>query len=305
MRKVVLIVGAGYLASAIAKFISSNGCDVILLVRNPDSVPQDIQNSCLILEADPAQQYLRSLDSLQIDVAIHAAGAPAGISNVSPEAAFSSALNLLVSLVTFFSSKKILFIYLSTIHVYGQLEGTISENTPLSCLHPYGLSHLLSERLTEYFLGQERMIVLRLANIFGASPVMNKNANSLFLNEAIRSCVETREIEIKSDPSTQRIFIPLTWFTYLILKFIEENESFTSERRIFNVGYGRSLSLREISNTVKNIYSEITGQTVNIKYKKDRVYRKNFVIMSGLEDFLLLSTKDLELEIQKSIRGII
>lgn len=293
------------MASAIAEFISSKGCNVILLVRNPDDVPQVIKKSCVIIKIDPAEQFQKSLEGLQIDVVIYAAGAPASISKHNPEQALSLAVNFLVNLVKFFSNQKVLFIYLSTIHVYGKLKGIITENTLPNCRHPYGLGHLVSERLTEYFLGHERFVVLRLANIFGMSPVMNKNARSLFLNEALFSCVYKRLIDIRSDPSTQRIFIPMTSFNNLILSLIDEESSLTFANRIFNFGYGQSLSLYETSNMIKDIFLDITGETVRIICQKDRSIHTRFVMKSGLDDFITLSRTDIEYELQKSIRQIL
>ena len=149
-------------------------------------------------------------------------------------------------------------------YVYGQPQYMpIDENHPLQPTNPYARSKVLGEELcraynTDFGL---KCIILRPFNIYGVG--QNKN----FLIPSIIAQLRYGKIELK-DPEPKRDFI---YISDVIEAYIKAGE-FKGNFEVFNIGYGKSYSVNEITEKIVQLY----GKDVKINYKNER--RKNEIM---------------------------
>jgi UDP-glucose 4-epimerase len=149
-------------------------------------------------------------------------------------------------------------------YVYGQPQYMpIDEEHPLQPTNPYARSKILGEELcraynTDFGL---KCIILRPFNIYGVG--QNKN----FLIPSIIAQLRYGKIELKdSDPKRDFIYI-----SDIIDAYIKAGE-FKGDFEVFNIGYGKSYSVKEITEKIVQLY----GKDVKINYKNER--RKNEIM---------------------------
>jgi UDP-glucose 4-epimerase len=149
-------------------------------------------------------------------------------------------------------------------YVYGQPQYMpIDEEHPLQPTNPYARSKILGEELcraynTDFGL---KCIILRPFNIYGVG--QNKN----FLIPSIIAQLRYGKIELK-DPDPKRDFI---YISDVIDAYIKAGE-FNGDFDVFNIGYGKSYSVKEITGKIVQLY----GKDVKINYKNER--RKNEIM---------------------------
>jgi UDP-glucose 4-epimerase len=149
-------------------------------------------------------------------------------------------------------------------YVYGQPRYLpIDENHPVQPTNPYMKSKVLGEELCRAYnidFGV-KCIILRPFNIYGPSQ------NGDFLIPFITSQLQTGKIELKdSEPKRDYIYV-----SDLISALIEAGK-FNGDFEIFNMGYGKSYSVKEIVDRIVKLY----GKDIKIKYKEER--RKNEIM---------------------------
>lgn len=157
--------------------------------------------------------------------------------------------------------KKIVFV---SSYVYGQPRYLpIDEKHPVQPTNPYMRSKVLGEELCRAYNNDFglKCIILRPFNVYG------EGQSSDLLIPTIISQLRAGKVELK-DPEPKRDFI---YISDLISALIEAGK-FDSDFEIFNIGYGKSYSVKEIVEKIVQLY----GKEVKIKYKNDR--RKNEVM---------------------------
>lgn len=147
------------------------------------------------------------------------------------------------------------FFFFSTVHVYGSpLTGYISESTCPKPRHPYGILNRAAEDFVLRYreIHQLNAIVFRLSNVFGAPVHKDITRWSLVVNDLCRMAVEKGYIQLHSDGSQFRDFIPLLDVSKALEQFFSLNIEQTLDG-VFNLGSGKGISVFEIA---KNIQSE-------------------------------------------------
>ena len=118
-------------------------------------------------------------------------------------------------------------IYLSTFHVYDLNESSIiDENSKLSKLNPYALSHILSEKHILDYHENKKIdgIILRLSNAFG-KPIHNDlDVWSLLVIDVINQSI-IKKIKLNSTGETKRDFIPISSLTGTINKILNFSDN--------------------------------------------------------------------------------
>jgi UDP-glucose 4-epimerase len=149
-------------------------------------------------------------------------------------------------------------------YVYGQPEYMpIDEKHPLQPTNPYARSKILGEELCRAYnmdFGL-KCIILRPFNIYGVG--QNKN----FLVPSIIAQLRYGKIELK-DSAPKRDFI---YISDVIDAYIKAGE-FKGDFEVFNIGYGESYSVNEITEKIVQLY----GKDIKINYKNER--RKNEIM---------------------------
>ena len=159
------------------------------------------------------------------------------------------------------NAEKIVF---ASSYVYGQPQYLpIDEKHPLQPTNPYARSKILGEELCRAYNTDfgVKCIILRPFNIYGVG--QNKN----FLIPSIIAQLRYGKIELK-DPEPKRDFI---YISDIIDAYIKAGE-FKGNFEVFNIGYGKSYSVKEIVDKIIYLY----GKDVKVKYSGER--RKNEIM---------------------------
>ena len=149
-------------------------------------------------------------------------------------------------------------------YVYGQPQYLpIDEKHPLQPTNPYARSKILGEELCRAYNTDfgVKCIILRPFNIYGVGQGKN------FLIPSIIAQLRYGKIELK-DPEPKRDFI---YISDVIDAYIKAGE-FNGNFEVFNIGYGRSYSVKEIVDKIIHLY----GKNVKVKYRNER--RKNEIM---------------------------
>ena len=254
MKKVLLIGGSGYIGSRLSKYLAENGYKVFVLCR---SIPKNnswksLISGFIVGDITKNEVFDKLLDQ-EFDIAIHLVSLNNLDSEGDPD--FVSSVNVLptwniLRLLTQKGLKK--FIYFSTIHVYGSLPKTlITEDFITAPKNVYGLTHLLSENICNYFNETTKTdcISIRLSNGYGSPVLSDIDCWWLVLNDFCKTAYQKGQIIINSDGSPLRDFIH--WHDIenalaLIIKYGKHN--------IYHMASGKTVSILELANKVKDVY---------------------------------------------------
>ena len=162
-------------------------------------------------------------------------------------------------------------IFLSS-YVYGQPEYLpVDELHPTNIGNPYGKSKLICESLCQFF-GKDfglKVLVLRPFNLYGHSQ------NTKFLIPTIlRQAIDDDYEKITlNDLKPKRDFLYIEDFVTLVKKLLLTE--LHSQFSVFNVGSGRSYSVRDVAEEVCHIFEsnkEIIDENKNRNYEIDDCY---------------------------------
>ena len=157
------------------------------------------------------------------------------------------------------------FIYISTIHVYGEnLSGIIDESTKLNPVGNYAITKEMAEKEISNFSQSSNVktIILRLSNAFGAPYNVEANCWSLLFNDLCKQLIKNKKIKIKSNGAQKRNFISINEVCKAI-KDLTSYFKYQKKNEIFNLGSSWTPSIIEVANLVTKLYK--------IKYKVDNV----------------------------------
>ena len=140
------------------------------------------------------------------------------------------------------------FIYFSTTQVYGKLKNlTINEDCNPNPLNAYGLTHLLSENICNYYneTSNTECINIRLSNSYGSPIFDDTNCWWLVINDLCKNAIENNQIKLLSDGSPLRDFIHGDDVALAVDLLIEADTK--CESNIFHISSGRTLSILELA----------------------------------------------------------
>jgi UDP-glucose 4-epimerase len=156
------------------------------------------------------------------------------------------------------------FVYASTIHVYGPLNGDLFETSPVKTVHPYGFTHHMSEQLFEYAAAKFNISAtcLRFSNVFGAPANMQVNRWTLLVNDLCRQAVQSKKMVLKS-PESQRDFLAMpdacSAFEKAVLGYQEK-----SGFKVFNISSGKNVSVKVMADLIAQQALELLGEKIEI-----------------------------------------
>lgn len=141
--------------------------------------------------------------------------------------------------------KKIVF--LSTVDIYANTDGPISEATPTVPSTLYGLSKLYCERIVSLYAAKRSLAnqVLRIGHVYG--PGEEKYAK--VLPRAIQSIVSGKDVELWGEGNELRSFIYIEDVVTAIFNAVE----LTEQPGVINVVSGNAISIRELLEKLINI----------------------------------------------------
>ncbi len=155
-------------------------------------------------------------------------------------------------------------IFLSS-YLYGNSSSLpIKENSPIEVNNPYALTKLLSEKLCYFYRNnfQVKQVILRVFNLYG--PGQPKN---FLLSKIINQVKNKESIQIES-------LLPKRDYVYIddLCSAIIKSINYEGNENIFNIGSGKSYSVKEIIHIIQKTY----GTSLDIKNKKK--IRKNEIL---------------------------
>ena len=255
-KKVLVTGSSGFVGKGLVAELKRQGAEVLTLTDH-DGRRIDIRD----------QQSVKGIinEIGNLDIVYHLAAissVPFSIENPREtyEVNVVGTLNILES-CRLHDVKKIVF---ASSYVYGQPQYLpIDEKHPLQPTNPYARSKILGEELCRAYNTDfgVKCIILRPFNIYGAG--QNKN----FLIPSIIAQLRYGKIELK-DPEPKRDFI---YISDIIEAYIKAGE-FKGNFDVFNIGYGKSYSVKEIVDKIIYLY----GKDVKVKYSGER--RKNEIM---------------------------
>ena len=202
-----------------------------------------------------------------VDVAVHlAALISVPFSVEHPKVTFDVNVTGTLNLLRACAEAKVeRFVFASSCAVYGEPEYLpVDEKHPTNPISPYAESKLAAE---QYCLGfNERdllsAVVLRFFNVYGVGQAVNDYSG--VITKFIERCREGLPLVIYGDGSQTRDFVNVSNVVDAILLAMEKNGA---EGEIFNVGFGRAVSVQELAETVL----ETAGVDLEIRHDKPRL----------------------------------
>ena len=207
--------------------------------------------------------------------------------------------------------KKLRFIYLSTIQVYGNsLTGVITETSPTDPQDAYSQTHLDAERIVEHAHNTQQLegVRLRSANGFGAPMSPDAKIWQIIANDLCRQAVETKKLTLKSHGLQSRNFVPFTDVCSAVYHSLGMSPQQTGDG-LFNLGGRKSLQIIQMAELVATRCRAVLGFTPKIEkpnetpdsvppafeYSSDKLLATGFIMNCDLEreiDSLLQSCKN-------------
>jgi len=267
--KKILVTGAcGYLGARLSKYLAGYGYRVTAFDSyDPYAHTQWMSLMDEVVIGDIRDEStISNLADKNFDVVVHLISLDHDKSDLSPN--FVSSINVmptwnLLEKLTKNGLKK--FIYFSTIHIYGTLpKAIITENQTPKPKNAYGLTHLLSENICNYFnnKAETECINIRLSNSYGSPVFKENNCWWLVINDLCKTAIEDNEIRLKSDGSPQRDFIHGDDVCQSIKILIESKNN--NGNNIFHISSGKTLTILELAHKVKAIFRQLYKKEIKI-----------------------------------------
>ena len=152
-------------------------------------------------------------------------------------------------------------IFLSS-YLYGNCKSLpIKEDSPIEANNPYALTKLLSEKLCHFYKENFQLnhLILRVFNLYGPG-----QPNNFLLSKIINQTKYEKFIQLESlKPKRDYVFIDD------LCSAIVKSINYEGHENIFNIGSGKSYSVKEVIDIVQSIY----GTSLDVLEKK--ISRKN------------------------------
>jgi UDP-glucose 4-epimerase len=270
MRKILLTGGAGYIGSHVGKLLKKKGYEVFA-IDNLSSGHKEavIYGELFVADLKDKEIIDEILRKIKPDAIMHFAASIEVAESVKNPLKYyrnnvANTLNLLELMI---KHNIKYFIFSSTAAVYGiAKEIPIPEEAPLVPINPYGQSKAMVEKILNDLSKSNKnfkYISLRYFNVAGADPegelgFSYPNPTHLIIRAVKAAKGELDQLEIYGtdyptpDGTAIRDYIhvmDLAEAHILALEYLFEEE----KSEIFNVGYGKGYSVKEVVETVKKV----------------------------------------------------
>lgn len=284
MKNILVTGGAGYIGSHVVKLLGESGYNVTVYDNLSTGHKGAVTFGELVVGDLSDHELLKNtLRERNIEAVMHFAGSikvPESVSNPIKyyKNNTENSLNLINACVEVGVEK---FIFSSTAAVYGVLEnGVALEETAKKPINPYGHSKLMTELMLKDIsesVSNFNYIALRYFNVSGADP--DGEIGQAFPEpfHLINVCCEAAsgkrdKVSVfgtdynTNDGTCIRDYIHVSDLAQAHLCALEELNK-TNQSDVFNCGYGKGFSVKEVVKTVK----EVTG----IDYKVEESPRRD------------------------------
>ena len=269
MRRVLVTGGLGYVGGRVSAHLAHElGPDHVRVGARDASRRPAWAAGIEIVAAD-----VRDADALRtamrdVDAVVHLAAVDENICRDDPDLALEvngRGTRLAVEAAVAEGARR--FCYVSTFHVYGpSVASPITELTPPRPVHPYAITHHLGEDFVwgaAHDSGIEA-VVARLSNGFGYPMDDEGHRWSLIFNDLCFQAVSSGRLVLQTPGLQERDFIPLEDVARALAHLIALPADALGDG-LFNVGSGRSLSVRGVAELVAARFQVTRGREVAIE----------------------------------------
>jgi UDP-glucose 4-epimerase len=265
--------GSGYIGGRLAQYLESKEINPRLLVRKNSFIPEWAHEKAIVagdvLDISSLKKACENVDTV-----IHLAALNEIDSGINPLEALKvngeGTLNLINAAIVN-QVKRI--IYFSTFHVYGlNASGNISEETLPLPVHPYAITHHVSEDFIRMAVSKKELegVILRLSNGFGYPAHARVNRWSLVVNNLCLQAVLNRKIVLKTSGKQYRDFITLTDVSRCVEHILSLDTSKLDKKDcIYNLGGEFSVTILDMANLIKERCVEVLDIGPEIIIGKD------------------------------------
>ncbi len=258
MTTVVVTGGFGYAGGRIVRKLIDSGAAIRVSTRRQTADVPDWARKRVTWGSDYAALFEGA------DCAIHLAAPNEIECAADPDGAIDATVALTRNAVDAAQQHGVRrFIYMSTVHVYGPMQGHIDEDTAPGPRHPYALAHLQSEQAVAAATENYDAVILRLSNGFGAPADTGTARWSLLVNDLCRQAVEDRHLVLNSDGRQERDFLPLGDVADAVAYFTCAPPHPTGVR-VFNLAAGKAVRVRDMAELIRNRAWVLLGDEIGL-----------------------------------------
>ena len=251
----IFITGAnGFIGSYLADYFLRNKHEVIATSRQFHAATRNLLKNAELIELDVLNVLQLQNLKTQADVIIHTATANDIISKEGSKGIELSALgtkNILDFAVRNEIPKCIVF---STLQVYGtELNGEITENSPLHFQNDYGINHVFAEMYAAMYSrqGKVQSVSVRPSNVYGRILTDAFNRWSLVPGCFCKEAMESGTITIRSSGKQMRNFINLENLSRGIECILHK---FPDQYECYNLASSQGLMMAKVAEITKQVY---------------------------------------------------
>ena len=254
----ILITGVnGFVGKNIARELVGSGHEIYGIDNLFNSHKDQLNKKINFLQFDISNKLWRDrLDGIMFDAVIHLAAQSSGeVSFEDPLYDLDSYVKGTMQVCIFCKENNIKkIIFASSMSVYGEKGGKVSENEQTMPLSLYGAGKKASEDYLRIFskLYGIKVIALRLFNIYGNGQNltnMKQGMASIYLAQAIGN---NKSIVVKGALDRFRDLIHINDVVKVIFNFLfKKNEK---HFEVFNIGSGRKTYVSELINKIQNVF---------------------------------------------------
>jgi UDP-glucose 4-epimerase len=262
--KYLLLGGAGFIGQNLAKRLIKTGNEVTIIDSLFTSHKPDL--NCEFVLGDitkiDIEKYIK--DSPIVYFLAGSVGVDMIVNR--PQQSLINNVNLINTLIPFFTKYKPKVIFSSTSEVYG--DGPFAESNNLSIGSPDNLrwSYAASKLLTEFFMtsGNFPYIITRFFNIVGPGQLPHFG---MVLPRFIKAAKNNEDLIVHGDGSQIRSFCHIDDAINILLQVQD------LEEQIFNVGNDEPITIKELAEKV----IQLSGSKSQIKFVNPKeIYAKNY-----------------------------
>lgn len=262
--KILVIGGYGYLGSYISEAFLRTGYEVWILGREKQWHLDHYAHHFISCDIREGEELRQILDGFNFQLVVNASGQANHRSKNYAEKATAIHINGTKNILKHTGTNA--YIQLSSFHVYGKYDGTLSKQSETNPQNKYGQVLLGAEQIVRQHcdLNNTSFLILRMSNGYGKPHSNSMTQWQLLHNSLCRSLAKEELFELESDPELQRDFIYLGDAASIIKNLFEQDKVCDTT---LNLSRGKSHSIREIVSGCKRAAQEINLET-NIQLRE-------------------------------------
>jgi UDP-glucose 4-epimerase len=270
MQKILVTGGCGYIGSHVTRQLSEKGYQVTVYDNLSTGSSSALLHGEKLIVGDLADEVMleKVFTAHQFDVVFHFAASIVVPESVEKPLAYyeNNTVNTIKLLKACSKHQVNKIIFSSTAAVYGETDkGTVTEDLPLNPANPYAASKAMVERIIMDVaqVTALKYVILRYFNVAGADPLGRMGQRTPNATHLIKVACETAlhkrsKISIfgtdyhTPDGTCIRDYIHIEDLANAHIKALEYLNG-GGKSDVFNCGYGRGLSVKEVIDRVKQI----------------------------------------------------